>query len=59
MESKQSGKVPSKHRSPAQAHVNAAAAVVDVSDNEQNEAQLKFNKDKLWEFQKINSVKLI
>jgi hypothetical protein len=56
----QSGKASSKHQFPTQARINAAkVAVVDVSDDKENEAQLKLHKHELRELQKINSIKCI
>jgi hypothetical protein len=46
------------HGSPAQASVGVAG-VVDVSDDEENEAQLKLKEHELRELQKINSIKCI
>ena len=48
------------HGFPAQISVDATfVGVVDISDNEENEAQLKLNQHKLRELQKINSIKYI
>jgi hypothetical protein len=53
----QSGKASSKHQFPTQARINAAK--VAVSDDKENEAQLKLHKHELRELQKINSIKCI
>ena len=46
--SKQSGEASSKHQSLAQVRIEAIeAAVVDVSDYEESEIQLKLNKHEL------------
>ena len=52
------GEASSKHQSPPHARIDAVEAiVVDVSDDEESEAQLELNKHKFRELQKINSIK--
>jgi hypothetical protein len=58
--SEQLGEASSKHQSPTQARMDAAEeTVLDVSDDEENEAQLELNEHELRELQKINSIKYI
>jgi hypothetical protein len=53
----QSGEASSQPQSPAQAVDDVP--VVDLSDDEENEAQLKLNKNELRELKKLNSIKCI
>jgi hypothetical protein len=57
LETRQSGEASLQLRSPAQAVDDVP--VVDLSDEEENEAQLKLNEDGLQELQKLNSIKYI
>lgn len=48
LDTKQSWEASSRHQSHAHASIDAGdAGVVDVSDNEENEAQLQLNEHKL------------
>jgi hypothetical protein len=57
--SKQSGEASSKDWPPDHATVDAAEAVVNVSEDKEDKAQPKLNEHELRELQKINSIKCI